>query len=67
MRTGQALAFLRGRDYVLPDDVKYLAGPVLVHRLILKEEERLRGRSALDILKEIIHKQPVPVGSINGL
>jgi len=43
MRTGQALAALKGRDYVLPDDIKYLVGPVLAHRLILKEEERLRG------------------------
>lgn len=45
LRAGQALAVLRQRDYVLPDDIKYLAHPVLAHRLIFKEEERLRGTS----------------------
>lgn len=60
MRTGQALAALRGRDYVLPDDIKQLAIPVLVHRLILKEEERLRGGTPEHILEEIIKHTPVP-------
>jgi MoxR-like ATPase len=60
MRTGQALAALRGRDYVLPDDIKYLAGPVLAHRLMLLEEDRLRGRHAADVLAEIVRQQPVP-------
>jgi MoxR-like ATPase len=60
MRTGQALAALRGRDYVLPDDVKYLTTPVLAHRLILKEEERLRGETAEGVLGEIVARIPVP-------
>ncbi|MBN1254464.1 MAG: MoxR family ATPase [Deltaproteobacteria bacterium] len=60
MRTGQALAALRGRDYVLPDDIKELVIPVLVHRLILKEEERLRGGTPEHILVEIIKHTPVP-------
>jgi MoxR-like ATPase len=60
MRAGQSLAALRGRDYVLPDDIKYLAGPVLAHRLILRDEERLRGGMAEDVLEEIIRQQPVP-------
>ena len=60
MRTGQALAALRGRDYVLPDDIKYLVGPVLAHRLILNEEERLRGRTPERFLEEIIPQIPVP-------
>ena len=60
MRTGQALAFLRGRDYVLPDDIKHLARPVLAHRLILTEEERLRGATAEGLLDEIIARIPVP-------
>lgn len=60
MRTSQALAALRGRDYVLPDDIKQLAIPVLVHRLILKEEERLRGGTPEHILEEIIKHTPVP-------
>lgn len=62
MRAGQALAVLRGRDYVLPDDIKYLVQPVLAHRLILREEERLRGENSGQILNEIIEKTPVPVG-----
>jgi MoxR-like ATPase len=60
MRTGQALAALRGRDYVLPDDIKQLVIPVIVHRLILKEEERLRGGTPEHILEEIIKHTPVP-------
>jgi MoxR-like ATPase len=60
MRAGQALAALRGREYVLPDDIKYLACPVLAHRLILKEEEKLRGESPEHFLEEIISQLPVP-------
>ena len=60
MRTGQALAALRERDYVLPDDIKELVIPVLVHRLIIKEEERLRGGTPEHILEEIIKHTPVP-------
>ncbi len=60
MRAGQALAALNGRDYVLPDDVKYLAIPVLAHRLILKEEEELRGLTQESLLEEIISGMPVP-------
>jgi len=60
MRAGQALAALRGRNYVLPDDIKYLVIPVLAHRLILKEEERLRGSTREHLLKEIMGRIPVP-------
>jgi MoxR-like ATPase len=60
MRTGQALAALRGRDYVLPDDIKYLIGPVLSHRLILKDEERLRGGTPEQILNDMVRQIPVP-------
>jgi MoxR-like ATPase len=60
MRAGQALAALRQRDYVLPDDIKMLAVPVLAHRLILKEEERLRGETPEHFIEEIIRQIPVP-------
>ncbi len=60
MRASQGLAAVRGRDYVLPDDIKYLAFPVLAHRLILKEEERLRGETPERFLKDIIDQIPVP-------
>jgi MoxR-like ATPase len=63
MRAGQALAALRGRDYTLPDDIKSLVIPVLAHRLILKEQNRLRGESAKQILEDIIDRIPVPAAS----
>jgi MoxR-like ATPase len=63
MRTGQALAALRGRDYVLPDDIKYLVSPVLSHRLILTEAERLRGGTPERLLEEMMSQIPVPTGT----
>ncbi len=59
--TSQALAALRGRTYVLPDDVQRLVEPVLAHRLILSAKVRLRGGVARDILKQIVAAVPVPV------
>jgi MoxR-like ATPase len=57
----RAWAFLAGRDYVLPDDVKDLAGPVLGHRLVLSTDARIRGRSADDVLAEVLEAISVPV------
>lgn len=57
----QAYAATQGRDYVLPDDVKYLAPFVLTHRLILGAQTRLRGRTTEDLLKEIVEAVPAPV------
>ena len=57
----QSLAAIRGRNYVIPDDVKYLAVPTLAHRLIARTEARLRGRSLGDIVTEIVSTLPVPV------
>jgi MoxR-like ATPase len=59
-RTSQAMAAMRGRNYVLPDDVKRVAGPVLVHRMILKPESRLRKVTAGAIVDEIIAEIAVP-------
>jgi MoxR-like ATPase len=61
MRSAQALSALRGRDYVLPDDIKTLAIPVLAHRIILREEERLRATRPEDVIQQIIGQIPVPV------
>ena len=63
MRAAQARAILQGRDYILPDDVKYLAYPVLTHRLILKEEERLRGEHADHLIGKLIGRIPVPAAA----
>jgi MoxR-like ATPase len=60
MRAGQAMAALRGRGYTLPDDIKLLAIPVLAHRLILTEQDRLRGEKAAQLLQGIIDRLPVP-------
>jgi MoxR-like ATPase len=60
-RAAQAHAALRGRDFVLPDDVKYLAPFVLTHRLIISAQTRLRGRDAGQIVKEVVESVPVPV------
>jgi len=59
-RTSQAMAAMRGRNYVLPDDVKRIAGPVLVHRMILKPESRLRKVTPGAIVDEIIAEIAVP-------
>jgi MoxR-like ATPase len=60
-RGARALAAVRGRDYVLPDDVKFLAPYILTHRAILNSQSRLRGRDAEGVLQEIIESVPVPV------
>ena len=58
-RAAQARAALAGREFVLPDDVKMLAEPVLRHRLLLKAESALRGRNASGVLTEIVSSTPI--------
>ncbi len=60
-KTAQALAALRGRRFVIPDDVKYLAPPVLTHRIIISPQTRLRGRRPEEVMAEIVDTVPVPV------
>jgi MoxR-like ATPase len=60
-RAAQALAGLKGRSYVLPDDVKRLAPAVLTHRLITSAQSRLRGKGAADVMTEVLTSVPVPV------
>ncbi|MFO7698846.1 MAG: MoxR family ATPase [Anaerolineae bacterium] len=57
----QALAALRGRDFVIPDDVQALAEPVLAHRLIPSARQRLYGQATRDILVTLLASVPVPV------
>ena len=61
LRAAQALAAVRGRSYVIPDDVKYLAPFVLEHRIIPHAQSHLRGHTAADILTEVLDSVPVPV------
>jgi MoxR-like ATPase len=59
--TCQALSALRGRTYVLPDDVKFLAPHVLTHRILISPRTRLRGRRPDEVVAEIVNTVPVPV------
>ncbi len=65
-RASQALAALHGRAFVIPDDVKYLVTSVLVHRIIPNAEIHLRGRTAQEILREIVDSVSVPVEEAAG-
>jgi len=58
--SAQALAGCQGRSYVIPDDIKTLAVPVLSHRILMKTEARLKGRSEESIVEEILSTVPVP-------
>jgi MoxR-like ATPase len=60
-KCAQALAAIRGREYVLPDDVKLLAPYVLTHRIMISPATRLRGRQLADVLMDVIDTVPVPV------
>jgi MoxR-like ATPase len=60
-RTAQALAAVSGRNFVRPDDVKQMTGPVLNHRLILRPESRLRKLTAAGIVTQIVEGVPVPM------
>ncbi|MCC6629599.1 MAG: AAA family ATPase [Chloroflexi bacterium] len=60
-RTGQALAAVEGRRFVLPDDIKRLAEPVLAHRLVLSAESRLDGQAGAAIVASVVARLPAPV------
>ena len=59
-RASQAIAAIRGRDFVQPDDVKRVAAPVLTHRLILRPESRLRKVTTEQVVKEVVDEVAVP-------
>ncbi|HET9442199.1 MAG TPA: MoxR family ATPase [Acidimicrobiales bacterium] len=60
LRTTRALAASVGRDFVVPDDLKALAGPVLEHRLMLTPEATMSGVSQADVLDDILGSTPIP-------
>ena len=64
LKGAQALAAIRGRDYVVPEDIKVLVPLTLAHRLILKPEAELRGRTARTILEDILEKTALDLGSV---
>jgi MoxR-like ATPase len=59
-RAGQARAAMQGRDYVIPDDIKYLAECVLGHRIIVNPGAKLRDISSEEIISELLHNIPIP-------
>jgi MoxR-like ATPase len=61
LRSARALAASDGRDYVIPDDVKALAVPVLAHRIIATADALMSGRSVSSVLSELLEEVPVPV------
>jgi len=62
-KTAQAWAALRGRDHVLPDDIKSLVAVTLAHRLIVRPEAELRGQTAQGILKDIVDHTALEIGA----
>lgn len=60
-RASQALAAMRGRVFVQPDDVKALAVPVLAHRLLVTAQGRLRGQDVEQVIADVVAATPVPV------
>jgi MoxR-like ATPase len=66
LKAAQALAAIRGRDYVIPDDIKTLVPLTLSHRLILSPEAELRGRTAHSILEDVLEKTPLDLGTVNN-
>ncbi|HIC88709.1 MAG TPA: MoxR family ATPase [Anaerolineae bacterium] len=65
-KTSQALAALRGRDYVLPDDVKQLVPLTLAHRCLVHPESALRGRTAQAVLEDILENVELGIGNLEG-
>ena len=63
-RACEAYAAIQGRDYVQPDDVKYLAPRVLAHRLLTTTRTRMRGKRSLELMENIIRSVAVPVEKI---
>ncbi len=62
----KANALIEGRDYVIPDDVKYVAYPVLRHRIILKPEAELEGITTDKVIDDVLNKVPVPTPGVEG-
>jgi MoxR-like ATPase len=62
LRTARAVAALDGREFVLPDDLRALAGPVLAHRLLLSADAQINRRSGEQIVADLLRQVPVPTG-----
>lgn len=65
-KAAQALAAIRGRDHVIPDDIQYLVPAILTHRLLITPEAELRGRTAQSVLADILEKTPLEIGKLES-
>ncbi|MSP78173.1 MAG: MoxR family ATPase [Dehalococcoidia bacterium] len=65
-RAAQALALIRGRDYVLPDDVKELAPSVIAHRIIVAPQTRMQGVDSRQVVLNVLGQVPVPGARTRG-
>ena len=65
-KSAQALAAVRGRDHVLPDDIQYLVPAVLTHRLLISPEAELRGRTPQGILQDLLTQVPLSLGKLES-
>ncbi|MGY3717834.1 AAA family ATPase [Sutcliffiella cohnii] len=61
MKASQSYAYVQGRDFVIPDDVQYLARYVLPHRIILKSEAKFEGVTTENVVEKVIDRTPIPV------
>ena len=60
VKASKAFACIRGRDFVIPDDIQYVAPHILNHRMILTPEAEMEGVSVEEVIKEILHTIEVP-------
>lgn len=63
-KAAQALAAIRGRDHVIPDDIQLLVPAIMTHRMLVSPEAELRGRTAQTILNDILEKTPLEIGRL---
>jgi len=66
LRVSRSRAAAHGRAYVVPDDVKALAAPVVAHRILLTPESQMRGTDAVGVITDILRSVPVPAGRAAG-
>ncbi len=64
-KSAQAYAALQGRDHVIPDDIQYLLPMALAHRLILRPESQLRGRTTQSVINELLGSVPLEIGTLD--
>ncbi len=65
IRVAQATAAVKGRDYVIPDDVKVVAVPALAHRIIVKPDRRIQGVSSHDVVDDLLQGVEVPLRTLS--